>query len=160
MYNCDENHIRSLKGTDVVSIITPQKGTSIWEYPEALTPMLKAQHPEYEFFTSGSTHFNAGVSCADCHMPYVRDSAAKYSTHDVHSPLLNPEQACGQCHTDSEYVVRRVNLIQEQVASTKQNTEDAIVDTITAIKLAAANPNADQELLNQARNLHRKAQFM
>jgi nitrite reductase (cytochrome c-552) len=46
------------------------------------------------------------------------------------------------------------------VASTKQNTEDAIVDTITAIKLAAANPNADQELLNQARNLHRKAQFM
>jgi len=46
------------------------------------------------------------------------------------------------------------------VASTKQNTEDAIVDAIAAIKLAAANSNADQELLNQARNLHRKAQFM
>lgn len=149
-------------GTEISQIIDyyEQAGFKDWEYPEALTPMLKAQHPEYEFFTAGSTHFNAGVSCADCHMPYVRDGAAKYSTHDVHSPLLNPEQACGQCHTDSEYVVRRVNLIQEQVASTKQNTEDAIVDAITAIKLAAANPNADQELLNQARNLHRKAQFM
>jgi nitrite reductase (cytochrome c-552) len=149
-------------GTDISQIIEyyEQAGFKDWEYPEALTPMLKAQHPEYEFFTAGSTHYNAGVSCADCHMPYVRDGAAKYSTHDVHSPLLNPEQACGQCHTDSEYVVGRVNLIQEQVASTKQNTEDAIVDAITAIKLGTANPTADQELLNQARNLHRKAQFM
>jgi nitrite reductase (cytochrome c-552) len=57
-------------------------------------------------------------------------------------------------------VVRRVNLIQEQVATTKQATEDAIVDAINAIKLAAANPNADATLLDQARNLHRKAQFM
>jgi nitrite reductase (cytochrome c-552) len=149
-------------GTEISQIIDyyEQAGFKDWEYPEALTPMLKAQHPEYEFFTAGSTHYNAGVSCADCHMPYVRDGAAKYSTHNVHSPLLNPEQACGQCHTDSEYVVRRVNLIQEQVASTKQNAEDAIVDAITAIKLATADPKADQELLDQARNLHRKAQFM
>ena len=29
-----------------------------------------------------------------------------------------------------------------------------------AIKLATANPNADAALLDQARNLHRKAQFM
>lgn len=130
-----------------------------WTYPDAGTPMLKAQHPEFEFYTAGSTHYNAGVSCSDCHMPYVRDGAAKYSTHDVHSPLLNPELACGQCHTDSEYVVRRVNQIQDQVASTKIATEDAIIDAITAIKLAAANPNADAALLDQARNLHRRAQF-
>jgi len=149
-------------GTDVYSIIEYYEalGFKDWEYPEAGTPMLKAQHPEYEFFTADSTHYKAGVSCSDCHMPYVREGASKYSTHDVHSPLLNPEQACGQCHTDSEYVVRRVNVIQEQVATTKIATEDAIVDAINAIKLAAANPNADQELLNQARNLHRKAQFM
>ena len=149
-------------GTDVYSIIEYYEalGFKDWEYPEAGTPMLKAQHPEYEFFTADSTHYKAGVSCSDCHMPYVREGASKYSTHDVHSPLLNPEQACGQCHTDSEYVVRRVNVIQEQVATTKIATEDAIVDAINAIKLAAANPNVDQELLNQARNLHRKAQFM
>ncbi|HET9588271.1 MAG TPA: ammonia-forming cytochrome c nitrite reductase subunit c552, partial [Anaerolineales bacterium] len=149
-------------GTKVDEIISyyEEAGFKDWDYPDAGTPMLKAQHPEYEFFTAGSTHFNAGVSCADCHMPYMREGAAKFSTHDVHSPLLNPEQACGQCHTDSEYVVRRVNLIQEQVASTKQNTEDALVDAITAIKLAAANTSVDQELLDQARSLHRKAQFM
>ena len=149
-------------GTDVYSIIEYYEalGFKDWEYPETGTPMLKAQHPEYEFFTAGSTHYNAGVSCSDCHMPYVREGAAKYSSHDVHSPLLNPEQACGQCHTDSEYVVRRVNTIQEQVATTKVATEDAIVDAINAIKLAAADSSADQELLDQARNLHRRAQFM
>jgi nitrite reductase (cytochrome c-552) len=122
--------------------------------------MLKAQHPDYEMFTASSTHYNAGVACADCHMPYVRDGAAKFSTHDVHSPLLNPELACGQCHTDTEYIVHRVNTIQEQVATTKQATEDAIIDAINAIKAAAANPNADAALLDKARNLHRKAQFM
>jgi nitrite reductase (cytochrome c-552) len=53
-----------------------------------------------------------------------------------------------------------VNLIQEQVAGTKQNTEDALVDAINAIKLAAADPKADAALLDQARNTHRKAQFM
>jgi nitrite reductase (cytochrome c-552) len=150
------------KGTEISQIIEyyEEAGFKDWEYPEAGTPMLKAQHPEYEFFTAGSTHYNAGVSCADCHMPYVRDGAAKYSTHDVHSPLLNPELACGQCHTDSEYVVGRVNEIQEQVATTKVAAEDAIVDAINAIKLAAADPNADTGLLDQARSLHRKAQFM
>src|SRR5690349_881954 len=150
------------KGTKVDEIIVyyEEAGFKDWEYPEAGTPMLKAQHPEFEFFTADSTHYKAGVSCADCHMPYVSEGAAKFSSHDVHSPLLNPEAACGQCHTDTEYVIRRVNLIQEQVAGTKQNTEDAIVDAINAIKAAAANPEADAALLDQARNLHRKAQFM
>jgi nitrite reductase (cytochrome c-552) len=135
-------------------------GFKDWEYPETGTPMLKAQHPDYETFTAGSTHYNAGVSCADCHMPYVSDGAAKYSSHDVHSPLINPEQSCGQCHTDVEYVVSRVNLIQEQVFTTKQAAEDAIVDAINAIKAAAANPNTDAALLDQARQLHREAQYM
>ena len=150
------------KGTNIDQIVSyyEESGFKDWEYPDAKTPMLKAQHPEYEFFTADSTHFKAGVACADCHMPYVSEGAAKYSSHDVHSPLLNPEASCGQCHTDTEYVVRRVNLIQDQVAGTKQNTEDAIVDAINAIKAATANPKADAALLDQARNLHRKAQFM
>jgi nitrite reductase (cytochrome c-552) len=150
------------KGTQIDQIIEyyEESGFKDWEYPETGTPMLKAQHPEFEFFTAGSTHYNAGVACADCHMPYVRDGATKYSSHDVKSPLLTVEQSCGTCHTDTEAVVRRVNLIQEQVATTKQSTEDAIIDAITALKAAAANPDANQDLLTQARDLHRKAQYM
>lgn len=149
-------------GTKVEDMIKyyEEVGFSDWKYPETDTPMLKAQHPEFEFFTAGSTHYEAGVACADCHMPYVRDGASKYSSHDVHSPLLNPEEACGQCHTNTEYVLERVANIQQQVADTKISTEDAIIDAINAIKLAAANPDVNVELLDQARKLHREAQFM
>jgi nitrite reductase (cytochrome c-552) len=34
------------------------------------------------------------------------------------------------------------------------------VDAITALQAAAANPDADPALLDEARQLHRKAQFM
>ena len=99
-------------------------------------PMIKMQHPEYELFTADSTHYKAGVACADCHMPYTRDGAAKFSTHDVKSPLLNAEAACGACHTDVAYVTGRVATIQDQVHETMSAAEDALVAAITAIEAA------------------------
>ena len=150
------------KGMQVDQIISYYKDLkfSDWTYPDTNTPMLKAQHPEYETYTAGSTHYMAGVSCADCHMPYVRDGAAKFSSHDVKSPLQTAEQSCGQCHTDVDYAVARVKEIQDQVYNTKLSTEDALVDAITALKAATANPSADKALLDQARQLHRDAAFM
>jgi nitrite reductase (cytochrome c-552) len=150
------------KGTGIDQIVAyyTENGFKDWEYPGTKTPILKAQHPEYEMYTAGSTHYMAGVSCADCHMPYMRDGAAKYSSHDIHSPLLKPEAACGQCHTDVTYVVGRVGEIQDQVSATKLSTEDALVDAIMALQGAAANPKARAKLLDEARQLHRKAQFM
>ena len=155
------------KGTDIDQIwnyyqttLYDGKPFSDWTYPDTNTPMLKAQHPDYEIFTAGSTHYNAGVACADCHMPYVRGGAAKYSSHDVHSPLLNADVACGQCHTDVKYVTGRVAEIQDQVYTTKLSAEDALIDAITALKAASANPNNDAKLLDEARQLHRKAQFL
>jgi len=130
-----------------------------WVYPEAETQMIKMQHPEYEMYTQNSTHYTAGVACADCHMPYTRDGAVKYSTHDVRSPLLNAEAACGQCHTDVGYVTTRVSIIQKQVNDTLLATEDAIIDAIEAIKIAAAATGTDEALLEEARNLHREAQL-
>ena len=40
-----------------------------WVHAASKVPMIKMQHPEYETFIDG-THGAAGVSCADCHMPY------------------------------------------------------------------------------------------
>ena len=122
-------------------------------------PMLKAQHPEFELFTAGSTHFAAGVSCADCHMPYTRDGAVKFSSHFVASPLKYAEQACGQCHTDVEYVTQRVATIQEQTNAQMSRAEDALVSAIQAITDTAKLPTFNAALLDEARLLHRKAQF-
>jgi nitrite reductase (cytochrome c-552) len=130
-----------------------------WDHPQSGAAMIKMQHPEYEMFTKDSTHFNAGVACADCHMPYTRAGAAKFSTHDVRSPLLNAEAACGQCHTDVEYVTNRVSIIQNQVHDTLIATEDALVAAILAIESAAAAEGVDSTLIGEARQLHRAAQL-
>jgi nitrite reductase (cytochrome c-552) len=132
---------------------------SDWKNPDSGTDMIKMQHPDFELYTAGSTHFKAGVACADCHMPYTRDASAKFSSHDVKSPLLEPNKTCAACHTDVAYVVDRVNVIQKQVNTTLLATEDAIVDAINAINKAAATPNADAALLAEARTLHRHAQL-
>ncbi|HNT53189.1 MAG TPA: ammonia-forming cytochrome c nitrite reductase subunit c552 [Anaerolineaceae bacterium] len=130
-----------------------------WTHPVSGTEMIKMQHPDYELFSAGSTHYEAGVACADCHMPYTRDGAVKFSTHDVHSPLFNPASTCGTCHTDVDYVVGRVEEIQNQVHQTMIAAEDAIVAAINTISAAAATDGVDAEKLAEARQLHRLAQL-
>lgn len=149
------------KGTNIDQIAEyyTEEGFKDWDHKQSGAPMIKMQHPEYEIFTAGSTHYEAGVSCADCHMPYTRDGAAKFSSHDVHSPLLDAEKACGQCHTDVTYVTNRVSIIQNQVNQTMAATEEAIVAAIQAIEAAAAQENVETALLDEARQLHRQAQL-
>jgi nitrite reductase (cytochrome c-552) len=149
-------------GTRVENIIQSEDAVKFadWTYPGTGTLIIKARHPDYELFTADSTHYRAGVSCADCHMPYLREGAMKYSSHDIMSPLLDPQLACGQCHTDVNVVLARVSVLQDTVHSAKIGTEDALIDAITAIKGAVANPASDPVLLDQARTLHRHAQYM
>jgi len=132
---------------------------SDWTHAESGANMVKMQHPELEMYTAGSTHYNAGVSCSDCHMPYTRDGAAKFSSHNVQSPLVDPAASCGACHTDVDYVTGRVAGIQEQVTGTMSAAEDALVAAIDAIVAAADSRGVDQDLLAEARQLHRSAQL-
>lgn len=142
-----------------ISAYYEEEGFKDWTHPDSGTPMIKMQHPEFEFFTADSTHYNAGASCADCHMPYTRDGAAKFSTHDVKSPLLQAEAACGACHTDVEYVTGRVAIIQKQVYDTMIATEDAILAAIGGIQTASTDAKVDAADLEEARLLHREAQL-
>jgi len=163
----DKNNVKNYltfpwtEGTNIEQIDQYYKKVPFvdWKHPDSGADMVKMQHPEYELFTSNSTHYKAGVACADCHMAYTRDGAAKYSNHDVKSPLLNAEAACGSCHKDVSYVTARVSEIQKQVATTRDSSEIAIIDAINAIKAAAANPKADAKLIAEARALHRSAQL-
>ncbi len=132
---------------------------SDWTHPQSGAPMLKMQHPDFEFYTAGSTHYAAGVACADCHMPYMRDGAAKYSSHWVASPLKYSEQACGACHYDVDYVEQRVANIQLQTMQVMSRTEEALVAAISAIQTVSNTVGADAQLLADARALHRRAQL-
>ncbi len=127
------------------------QGFKDWEHPQSGAPMIKMQHPEYELFTADSTHYKAGVACADCHMPYTRDGAAKFSTHDVKSPLLNAETClrgmpyrCGVC---DQHAWRRS---RSRCSQTMEATEDALVAAIKAIEAAAATPGVDESLAGRS----------
>lgn len=70
-----------------------------WTHTLSKTPMLKAQHPDYEVFTTG-VHAKRGVSCADCHMPYQTEGGQKFTNHHIGSPLSNVENSCFVCHRE------------------------------------------------------------
>ncbi len=107
---------------------------SDWSHKLTKAPMLKIQHPEYELY-SGSVHAANGVSCADCHMPYMRKGAKKVTQHNITSPLANINAACKSCHTQSEqYLKGQIKDIQNAVAFDLRSVEYATVSLIHDIK--------------------------
>ncbi len=98
-------------------------GFKDWTHKISKAPMLKAQHPGYEIFTTG-IHAKRGVACADCHMPYVQEGAVKYSDHHIQSPLENIENTCLTCHRESESEFKA--LVQTKLERKEQLMEIAM----------------------------------
>ena len=129
-----------------------------WTHKDTGAPMLKAQHPEFELWSQG-IHARSGVSCADCHMPYMRDGAVKVSDHHIRSPLLNIARACATCHHFPEAELKgRVETIQARTKALLQRTELSVKDLIDALKTARAQGAPDARI-KTAQQLHRKAQW-
>jgi nitrite reductase (cytochrome c-552) len=154
---------KGLKADEIESYWNETKfpdGQPFSDYTHAETGahVLKAQHPEFELWSQG-VHARSGVSCADCHMPYMREGATKVSDHWVRSPLLNINRACQTCHHFSEEELKsRVELIQDRNHELLERGGSAIVDLIDALKQAQASGAGDEQL-NSARDLQRKAQW-
>jgi nitrite reductase (cytochrome c-552) len=129
-----------------------------YSHAETGAPVLKAQHPEFELWSQG-IHARNGVACADCHMPYMREGAAKVSDHWVRSPLLNVNRACQTCHRANETeILARVDLIKQRNYELLQRGGAAIValiDGVMSAKAAGATPQA----LEPALRLQRRAQW-
>jgi nitrite reductase (cytochrome c-552) len=135
-------------------------GTPFYDYEHAETGahVLKAQHPEFELWNQG-VHARSGVSCADCHMPYMREGATKISDHWVRSPLLNVNRACQTCHRFPESeLLARVDAIQQRNYDLLQRGGQALVGLLDAIGTAKAG-GATAEQLEAARQLQRHAQW-
>ncbi|MCL4265435.1 MAG: ammonia-forming cytochrome c nitrite reductase subunit c552 [Anaerolineae bacterium] len=131
-------------------------GFTDWTHAETGAPMIKIQHPEFEMWSSG-LHARSGVSCADCHMPYVREGSVKVSDHWLRSPLVNVSQACQTCHNrPEEELTERILTIQNTTASLLRQSEEAIVAAIDAI-VAAREAGATDAELEEALLLHRGA---
>ena len=129
-----------------------------WTHKQTGAGVLKAQHPEFEMYNQG-IHARAGVSCADCHMPYTRQGAMKISSHHVRSPLLNINTSCQTCHKASEEELKfRIETIQTRTYNLRGIAMDALVALITDIK-KAIDSGAQADRIEAARKEQRKAQF-
>ncbi len=151
------------------------RAEDMWEYKEEVArergfeadwihgisgaPMLKAQHPEYELWSYGA-HGTAGVSCADCHMPYQRIDGRKVTTHVWGSPLETVEQSCRTCHADQSAtdLTERVRGIQERHLSAMHEVQDLSVDAHYYIN-RMITAGADPAVIDEARELVRKGQW-
>ena len=134
-------------------------GFKDFTHADSGAPVLKAQHPEFEMWNQG-IHARSGVTCADCHMPYMREGALKVSDHHVRSPLLNINRACQTCHKWSEDELKaRAETLQMRVYELRNRAMDATVALIGDLKAAKTGGAADAELA-KAQNHHRRAQFL
>lgn len=120
------------------------------------------RHPEFEVFSRGSVHFNAGVSCSDCHMPYTRVGTYKISDHNITSPLKDEMRACAQCHTQTK------EWLRERVAHTQQRSASLILRagyaTATCAKLfetlhvaQAQGATVNNNIYEEAKNFYIQA---
>jgi nitrite reductase (cytochrome c-552) len=129
-----------------------------WTHALSKTPMLKAQHPDYELFLLGP-HGQNGLSCADCHMPYITDGGLKYSDHQLVSPLKNVSSSCQVCHRDSEAELTKfVYDRQDKILETRSRLEPELAKAHILTKQAIEAGATDEELA-PVRALIRQAQW-
>lgn len=132
---------------------------SEWTHPVAGSKLVKPRHAEYEVF-KGSVHESAGVSCADCHMPYVKEGNQKISMHHVGSPLDSIEQSCRTCHRESaDWLRSQVKNIQARTKALDDRGGQAVLETIKTLGVAKDMPNIDKQMLAQAQKYHRYGQY-
>lgn len=117
-----------------------------WVHSLSKTPMLKAQHPDYEIFKTG-IHYERGVSCADCHMPYTTKGGVKYTDHHIQSPLNNIANSCQVCHREDQVTLMR-NVIdrQDKVMELARNTENTLILAHIEAKTAWENGATEQQM--------------
>lgn len=119
---------------------------SDWTHALSKTPMLKAQHPDYELFMTG-VHAKRGVSCSDCHMPYKSEGGVKFTDHHVQSPLANVANSCQVCHREEtatllEDVYERQDKIEELRGIAENNLAAAHLEA----KIAWDNGATDEQM--------------
>ncbi|MCZ7602823.1 MAG: ammonia-forming cytochrome c nitrite reductase [Melioribacteraceae bacterium] len=129
-----------------------------WTHSLSKTPMLKAQHPDFELYMTG-THAEQGVSCVDCHMPYRTEGGVKFTDHHIQSPLNNVENSCFVCHRDeTAEMIQKVYSRQDRIMELRGLLEESLAAAHIEAKTAWDN-GAQQNEMESALKLIRHAQW-
>ncbi|MFA5010968.1 MAG: ammonia-forming cytochrome c nitrite reductase [Ignavibacteria bacterium] len=129
-----------------------------WVHQISKTPMLKAQHPDFEVFKMG-IHSQRGLSCADCHMPYKSEGGVKFTDHHIQSPLNNIANSCQVCHRESETtLMNNVYERQDKVLELGETATNIIAKAHIEAKYAW-DAGATEEQMKPILKLIRQAQW-
>ncbi len=170
----DRDRFGWAKATDLHDVYAQRFGyAQDWKNAVMGEPLIKSQHPEMELYWE-SVHYDAGASCADCHMPEVRTSDNRtIRSHWFTSPYkyVNPElrerfadrtgvvvskgtNPCVRCHGDrSALAMQR----QRRFYQAQARVEKLLAESVRAYGAAKADPKVDSALLADALDSHRRA---
>jgi nitrite reductase (cytochrome c-552) len=131
---------------------------SDWTHALSRAPMLKAQHPDYEVYLTG-VHASRGVSCADCHMPFISEGGLKFTDHHIQSPLNNVANSCQVCHREeTDKLIRDVYSRQDKIIESRIQLEKLLVRCHVEAQ-AAWEKGAGEEEMKEILNDIRRAQW-
>lgn len=133
-------------------------GFSDWTHQLSHAPMLKAQHPDYEIYLTG-IHAERGVSCADCHMPFMSEGGQKFTNHHIQSPLNNVSGSCQVCHREeTERLINDVYARQDKIIENRNVLEEMLVRCHVEAK-TAWDKGASEDQMKEILQDIRKAQW-
>lgn len=140
-----------------------KKQQDFFDFKHAVTGarLVKLQHPEAETY-AGSHHDRAGVGCADCHMPVMKDKKGKsYKSHMVIKPKNHVKEACLRCHPQytAEQKLYEIDAIQNYIRGKMRKAEywlGQLIDTYAVAK----HWGVDEATLAKAREKHEEAHVL
>lgn len=140
-----------------------KKSQNFFDFKHAVTGarLVKLQHPEAETF-AGSVHDKAGVTCADCHMPIMKNKQGKsFKSHMVIKPRNHVKEACLRCHPQwtTEQKLYQIDAVQNYVKGKMRKSEywlGQLIDTYATAKRLGV----DEATLTKAREKHEEAHVL
>lgn len=154
------NHM-PLKGPK--DVLAHYKKLDFFDFKHAITGarLVKLQHPETETY-AGSIHDRAGVTCADCHMPVMKDKNGKtFKSHGVVKPRLHVKESCLRCHPkwSEKKALYLIEGDQNYIKGKMRKAEywlGQLIDTFAAAK----RWGVDEATLAKAREKHEEAHVL
>ena len=131
-----------------------------WTNPRTGVKQIKVQHPEFETYLGEGSQHRGTYTCADCHMPdAVAEDGTAYRSHNLISPLDNPElieNECAKCHVD---LVSEVKATQARVEARTYSVGYELEFLTEQLAYAVESGEYTDAELDPIRSLARDSQF-
>jgi len=161
----DDQRTNHMPLLPVTELLEHYKKINFYDFRHEVTGarLVKLQHPEAETYFN-SVHDKAGVTCADCHMPVLKNKRGKtFKSHMVVRPRSHVKESCLSCHAHAKDTVEQklyqLDAAQNYVRGKMRKAEywlGQLIDTYAVAQRMGVAPT----VLDQAREKHEEAHVL